>query len=155
MLIPRVAQIIKRRHDLASLATGLVLLAANMFATLYIMIMIVVLAASLFPHPSGAILFVISLCALLVTSFAMCKSMFKLWPWRDTLIAGSWVAWQAFGFQAHVPGSRVAWQAFGFQGHAWPSWIIEVTILLMLSAALRWRLYIQAKRRPMGFATRS
>ena len=134
MLIPGVAQITKVAHDLASLAAGLVLLAANMFATVYIWIMIFVLVASLFPHPNGAILFVISLCALLLTSFAMCKSMCKLWPWRDTLLAGSWVAWQGFGSQ----------------GHAWSSWVIEVTVLFVLSAALRWGLYIQAKRRPVG-----
>ncbi len=126
----RILQRIKEIDDLASWASALVLLAANMAATVYIMIAIVCLVASLFPHPNGSILFVISLGALLLTSFVMCKSMVKLWPWRDTLLAILWVAWQAFGYQ----------------GHRWESWAIGWAILFALSATLRWRVYFMNRQ---------
>ena len=144
MLIPgvsrKISQIIKVISDLASWASALVLFAANMVATLYITLLVVILGASLFPHlnqafVNGGILSVISLSALflgalLLVSFVMCKSMVKLWPWRDTLLTVLWAAWQAYGFQ---------------YSH-WPSWVIGVAILFALSATLRWRVYFLNRR---------
>ena len=52
------------------------------------------------------------------------------WPWWDTLFAVVWVAMQYFGYR----------------GHHWPWWAVAVTVLVVLSAVLRWGQYALRRR---------